>query len=1053
MTETSIPFESLRRLLEEKPDLAGGSRQPEPLSALVRLMFSEAGVRTLEYETVLDRLLPNGAKALKELEDDRWIRELTEGRRVLTETHVRLAWAVYFLHFAACQRLDIPLPLRIDDFRTVQGPGLDDDLRSKALGAALELLILGLVNRNEFAAAALLGAWVLSHNYRLEGPSFLEILEYEPSAYCETIEALVALAGELPWEDYFTKPLADSWRRGELIADALQPYLVRWLLLVWDKASQMEEESVDVIHEGIKLPRASSWRALQLERLAIGVLANRPKPELLRTLCQQAGSWDLSRDKDGMWLKDAFQWAGVLMRWGFGEEAIQELEQIATMPGSAPFEVTGAKRLARALWQFRLPAGLREKPRRRGRPEPSRFEEEIQNLRAGKPGLLSPVGQEKFWARHWPEEIASLAADPAVPDLQAPDLAALKASLEMLVRNHDLWAGPAAGNPDLALEVWLPWLARLDPEAWSDLLTELIEKALDYPNPHYLLGQLPALMPWPAESSLSRQLPRTLSDVLAKVRGTNLRESKLFLWNLMRIAIHLEDKDRLRECLLMLGKTEDPAEVTNLYPLPWLLPYAVDPAIFEEAGQQLAKRLRKPARRYWLSIQAALACTWPPERQLAWYYGVSKFARDLDATGRLLLGFLLNIDHPSVLRIALDNPDFKELLEDPYFRYEAAEWARVRTKIELPFSYEYLLENFLIESLGSWLLAAERTDDFQRWGRDIFAAMTLQAERVHTPDRQEHWVELVEGPIPRRARIAMDGRGILESDHALQEWARQEPDEFLERLASFLKQIRPPFHLYWNFTGFARAAALAWMEIEPVKAYAWLKTFEEETRESASTNGVPSAIYHLWNLKVSQSPEHRELRRSLLKTARTDAEIAAHVLAARMQGALAELDRLVKPLLKSPSQLERVLAVSILAWHPKSERTLDRLKSRDPSLWVRNHAAWAFKICERDRLGRLVYTEALSASAVLRQQAKLQQLAPLLMPTFRVWPFEDRSITEAVRQLDPQRRALLVEFREQTKPLELSRTKLFGRELAKHCRGERLDRFSFSLGRQLLPWW
>jgi hypothetical protein len=1052
MTEKSIPFASLRGLLEEKPDLAGVGR-PEPLAALVQLMFSKAVARAPEYETALDRLLPGGAKALKELEDVSWVRELNEGRSVLTETHVRLAWAVFFLRFATCQRLDIPLPLRINEFRTVQAPGLDDDLRSNALGTALELLILGVVDRHEFATAALLGAWVLSDNYHLEGPTFLEVLEHEPVAYCKTIEALLVLTGELPWEEYFTRPLADSWRRGELIAETIQPCLTRWLLLVWDEASQMGEESVEVVHEGIMLPRASSWRALQLERLAIGVLANRPDPELLRTLCRQAGSWDLSRDKDGMWLKDYFQWAGALMRWGFGEEALQELEQIAAMAGSAPFEVIGAKRLARTLWQFRLPASLREKPRRRDRPEHSRFEEEIESLRVGKPGLLLGARPEQFWVRYWPKEIASLAADPSVPNLQAPDLAALKASLEMLVRNHDLWAGPAAGSSDLALEAWLPWLSRLDPEAWSNLLTELVEKALDYPNPHYLLGQLPALMPWPSESSVSKQLPRTLNDVVAKARGTNVRDSKLLLWNLMRIAVHLEDKDKLRECLFILGKTDDPAEVTSLYPLPWLLPQTVDRAIFEEAGQQLAKRLPKPARRYWLSIQAALAWLWPPERRLAWYFGVSKFASDLEATGRLLLAFLLNIDHPSVLRIALENPYFKELLEDPYFRYEAAEWARIRTEIELPYSYEYLLENFLIESLGPWLLAARRTADFLRWGRDIFAAMTSQAEQAGAQDQKESWIEWVEGPIKRRARMVKDGRGILESDHALLEWARQEPNEFLERLAGFQKQIRSPFHLYWNLTGFARAAALAWMEIEPVQAYEWLKTFEEETRETASTNGVPSAIYHLWNLKFSKSLVHRDLRRSLLATAKTDAEIAGHVFAARMQGTLAEMDRLVKPLLKSSSQLDRVLAVSILAWHPKSESTLDRLKRRDPSLWVRDHAAWASKICQWDRLGRRVYTEALGASTVLQQQAKLQQLAPVLMPTFPVWPFEDRSISGAENQLDPQRRALLVEFKERAKPLGLSRSKLFGRELSKHCRGERLDRFSFGLGRQLLPWW
>jgi hypothetical protein len=246
---------------------------------------------------------------------------------------------------------------------------------------------------------------------------------------------------------------------------------------------------------------------------------------------------------------------------------------------------------------------------------------------------------------------------------------------------------------------------------------------------------------------------------------------------------------------------------------------------------------------------------------------------------------------------------------------------------------------------------------------------------------------------------------------------------------------------------------MAWMEVEPSRAYAWLETFEDEVHYSPTTNGVPSAIYHLWDLTVCHAPAHQELRSRLLCDARSDFEIAAHVLSARMHGALAELDRIANPLRTSSAQLDRALAVSILAWHPRGESKLRRLQGRDPSLWVREHAAWALLVCQRDRIGRKLYRLALGATDVLDRQAKLQQLAPLLMPTFPVWRIEDRALPELEGRIVWRERALLLQFEHEAAHLDLSRISLFGRDLPKYCRGEDLSRYSSDLGRQLLPWW
>jgi len=1045
VTVESVLFARLRRLLEDEADLLGISPGLDAVANLVEVTSAQAGRRVLEEEA--ERRLVNGARVLRDLEDIGWIQQADGGLRGLTATHVRLAWALFFLRRAARQRLDSPLRQRIEELRAVQEPGLNDDLRNAALGTALELIASGLVDRHAFATASLLGTWVLSHNLRLEGPSFSEIFDREPRAYCEVIEVLLALQNDLPWAEQLVAPLAEVWRQGGTKSVVLREYLMRWLLLVWDESGEPGEQ---VRHQGVDLPRTASWRALQLEKLAIGVLAQRPDQGLLQSLCRQAGSWDLSRDKDRMPYKDPFQWAGVLMRWGFGESSLGELERIATDPSSAPFEVTGAKRLAGALRQARLPLSLRSKGNYRNSRQ-NRFAEEIQSLRAGRPGLLSSVQPDLLGSRHWPEEIAALAADPSVPDLEVRDLDALKAGLGFLVRENTPWDGPAPGRLDLAFDVWVPWLARLDTHAWADLLHRLIEKALDYRDPHYLMSQVPALLPWPAEAAISKRLPRKISAVATVAKDGDLEPKHLLLY-LLRLAIHLEDRARLHKCLTDLSRRRgDLPDVINWHPLPALLRLKVDAALFEKANRQLEKKLSKGSLSFWLRLAAAYLWTRPAEERLAWFFKVAKFTGSSEPTARLLLDFLLDIDRASALSVAMENPDLRALLDDPYFRSAAASWTLKVTGAELPSSYDFMIRSFPIQSIGNWLRAAGRAEEFQRWVRDLFAAMTAKAEQCDSVRAQKGWIEWEDCSGPRRVRLA--SREIFESDFSLQEWARQEPAEFRALLAGFIAQIKAPYHSYWELAGFVEAVAIAWLELEPSGAYRWLQSFQEEVRHSSTTNGVPSMIYHLWDLKFCMSVEHQEFREILIRAASSDYEIAAHALAARMHGALKELDRIIDPLRRSSAQLERALAVSILAWHPSGERRLKRLRDHDPSLWVRGHANWAFRICQRDRIGREVYRKALEDPEIVGRQAKLQQLAPLLMPTFHVWRFEDKAFRELEGRLEERGRALLVEFKHQATRQDLSREKFFGRELAKYCRGEDLDRYSRGLGRQLFPWW
>ena len=179
-------------------------------------------------------------------------------------------------------------------------------------------------------------------------------------------------------------------------------------------------------------------------------------------------------------------------------------------------------------------------------------------------------------------------------------------------------------------------------------------------------------------------------------------------------------------------------------------------------------------------------------------------------------------------------------------------------------------------------------------------------------------------------------------------------------------------------------------------------------------------------------------------------DIAQHTFAAQTNGMLSEVESIGEELLSLDRQLERALAVSLLAWHPEGDRWLVPLLEDDPSAWVRRHAEWAIAVCRRDRLGRQIYREALCAKTWLEQQARFEQLIPLILPTFPLWPAWDQEIPELTRTLAPRRRALLVDFRHYLRQ-RVKRKRVVGRDLEKFCRGEDVSTH-LDLGEKGLPW-
>jgi len=127
---------------------------------------------------------------------------------------------------------------------------------------------------------------------------------------------------------------------------------------------------------------------------------------------------------------------------------------------------------------------------------------------------------------------------------------------------------------------------------------------------------------------------------------------------------------------------------------------------------------------------------------------------------------------------------------------------------------------------------------------------------------------------------------------------------------------------------------------------------------------------------------------------------------------------------------DRCLGVSILAWYGTEEacQLLEDLKSSDPSLWVRDHARWAYEVCQQERSCREVYRQILKEDDPMKVSALLQVLKPALTPMAKWWRHSIKDEEVGNLSDNPKIRAMLRSFWYHWGNVHKSRTEVFGRQ-------------------------
>jgi hypothetical protein len=471
----------------------------------------------------VDDCFPHLDRTLIELAEGRVVIEHRPGSVVVNDLHVSLGFALHLLHVGE-QSKTTGIKALADEIAKVLEPNREQDTRTEALYLALSLTCLR-PNADPVATtrmrSALLALWWNGHNAVHEQARLDFWAEEDVDAYFQAVEAVFSRHFSAPTEESLIAPLARLWRENKGPAWAMRPVLERWLALIYPRS--FEDDSPAEITERAGFPVAEGPEMLRLSSVALSVVSQRPVLGLLPALarCARSGRFCVTKIRHEaksfpMHLKNLGDVIGILLRWGFGEGIMADLESLARQTNDEGL-LDGYRTLAILLQVAILPEVLKPKPK----DPPFNFRWPDNSPAAVRTGLSQWIAHLPASDEHWPRhhELGQFAAYADLPDLTAAESALLSDFLEALGKKRSTTPGASLdcieGYEDL-----LPWLARSQPGVIGKVHAACWDAYLDSENPDPIAWE--PLVPIPAEC-IDAMLARIAADpdLARKVRSAD----------------------------------------------------------------------------------------------------------------------------------------------------------------------------------------------------------------------------------------------------------------------------------------------------------------------------------------------------------------------------------------------------------------------------------------------------------------------------------------------------------------------------------------------------
>ena len=797
----------------------------------------------------------------------------------------------------------------------------------------------------------------------------------------------------------------------------------------------------------------------------------RPDTELLPTLalCVATGSLSYYVENDRrVPAKSLDIRIGILMRWGYTEKAIADLESITASKDAVLTK--GAQLLASRLRQVQLPEKI--KPKKPKVPWKWNSTPSIQIIRERKSLFLQEQPKSSLF------DLGNLACRIDLPDILEQDRQRMKEIVANICQNLESVRGMGNRRAHCNRIHYGPWLAKYFPDEHANNILLLRLKALDYEKPYHILRFLVGSMH--SEGKPSKIFVDKVHELAQKIMKGSEEEHPA-TWSILTelILLFASETDQLR-WFKLVGQSASLRASAMYEPNGELIAYLLTAAVIDYAWSRIraieptqnSSTSKKEASEFEFWCWVLVSSRKQNEEIHSWTKTQIKRI-DRDARERYVLFNLFAVSGTETW--------LEDILEDQYLRHELDDSAvralfrseaNIPESISLSGSYEEYMEMLPQGLVSSIFQSSGREEDFDRWASELIKlVLELAGGKTQNADCEEKRllklndqgiVEASEdnSEVDGTDRIFVDcWKGFVIKNFiahwVLRKWAQNNNKAFISFAADYLEKHSQNASAIFNMGVFADAVLCTLLQYEPRRAYKelglsgkrWMKT------NVPTPWGAPNFVAVLWDSELCKTQVHAEVRKQLFKEAKTDKEIMLYTVTALAKNREEELlDNILSEFLDSALGKDRCLAVSILSWLGDEDaiQILTNLKENDRSYWVRDHAAWGYEVAQQERSCRQLYRKVLRESNPIQVSAILQQIELALTPTAKWWRRKIEQEEKDNRINDRRLDALLYSFWHHWDAPVKTRTEVFGRKLEEYCRGEKLDSYDT---RDMSPWW
>ena len=1005
---------------------------------------------------------PNYRDIRRDLEEQRIALKAHKRQAKLSEDHVLLGWAIHLSNLFDSMEFNDTEDL-FERFQQKLEPIPSEDLRTKALFVALQITAISPdpnTSQDQLSRkrAALMLAWFHSHNAKITDKQLSFWGKEDTDAYAQVVEFKFRHRNSSNDEDALIEPLAKTWLNEEEKVDEKQiarlaVRLKKWLLPTYADSTLEDHTYVHVT--GQPLPREKVDVQVHLLDAALSILSQRSDIQFLRILarCYAILRNNANSEKDNkirIQSSRFYEKIGRLMRWGYTEtkEVLDELCSLVEQFKSDALLLEGAYRLAEGL-RVDLPTPLQrplsEKEKKmyaRVEKHNRRFKPDIDRIRNQERLLIgnSPAAHGNY------RQLDDLAVRTDLPDLHHEDIAGIKKILKDVSANVELGQTRASTLEDSCIKNLLPWVAKYDIESYAELACSLKLNALNQKWARLPLSSIQGIMFKPEDrKKMTEAILGMKQRLVQDIKVDNSSSEVISLTSsLTEILLFSASGEQLTDWFEFLASHEALRESiftpTQQVLFNELLPKSIVKLVQQKLKTSLGNQfssdieLEKITEKdFWSWLYLCISDN--DEDTVTWAFeNLKRRESDLRTMTFCFLEIATSDSNRFLSEIFADKKVRRHL-----FLTDGRFFSTPIYEGDNSYSHEDLMSVLPQEVVGSFLCSPKRRADLSRWGKALMGRMCsmLQSDEINRNSAEE-------------LRFTVN-REVLKI------WAEQDPKGFSQLANEYFNLLSESGWYCPGLYDFMDNILCLLLRFQPTTAMRYYRQSKAKGGRIIfwAYGGVESLFAQLWRVEDCNLPEHRTLRRKRLEGCLNDEEIMFMTLAALAGGGEEELWNLViEEYLKSPYAKERNLGVSILPWfgNDKAVEELKQLKSEDTSLWVREHAAWAYEVAQQERSCREVYREALQTRDLFRISAVFEQIKPALLPTARWWhEIEHKEFREESQNINSRLAALVDRFwyRWENSMQTKSNLEVFGRRLREHCRGEKISAFA----PRIAPWW